>query len=159
MKKFVNRDEKICNEIIKPKDELIQELYQDNVSLHKELSKQAKVIEEAEKYQNERDKILEDNKELHNQIKQIEIEFKEKKFDIEWKYKSKIKSLEKENNYLYNVVDKFRETIRKFIKWICKKFDMGAEDNLIRDFEKETKTYLDAENQIEHEDKENELEL
>ena len=96
---------------------------------------------------------------MHNQIKQIEIEFKEKKFDIEWKYKSKIKSLEKENNYLYNVVDKFRETIGKFIKWICKKFDMGAEDNLIRDFEKETKTYLDAENQIEHEDKENELEL
>ena len=123
------------------------------------MSKQAKVIEEAEKYQNEKDKILEDNKELHNQIKQIEIEFKEKKFDIEWKYKSKIKSLEKENNYLYNVVDKFRETIGKFIKWICKKFDMGAEDNLIRDFEKETKTYLDAENQIEHEDKENELEL
>ena len=158
-KVMINRDEKICNEIIKPKDELIQELYQDNVSLHKELSKQAKVIEEAEKYQNERDKILEDNKELHNQIKQIEIEFKEKKFDIEWKYKSKIKSLEKENNYLYNVVDKFRETIGKFIKWICKKFDMGAEDNLIRDFEKETKTYLDAENQIEHEDKENELEL
>ncbi len=158
-KVMINRDEKICNEIIKPKDELIQELYQDNVSLHKELSKQTKVIEEAEKYQNERDKILEDNKELHNQIKQIEIEFKEKKFDIEWKYKSKIKSLEKENNYLYNVVDKFRETIGKFIKWICKKFDMGAEDNLIRDFEKETKTYLDAENQIEHEDKENELEL
>ena len=38
---------------------------------------------------------------------------------------------------------------------------MGAEDNLIRNFEKETKTYLDAEKQIMYEDreKENELEL
>ena len=44
------RDEKILNDIIKPKDKLIEELYQDNVALHKELSKQAKTIEEAEKY-------------------------------------------------------------------------------------------------------------
>ena len=71
-KVMINRDEKICNEIIKPKDELIQELYQENVSLHKELSKQAKVIEEAEKYQNERDKILADNEELHNTVKHLE---------------------------------------------------------------------------------------
>ena len=77
-KVMINRDEKICNEIIKPKDELIQELYQDNVSLHKELSKQAKVIEEAEKYQNERDKILADNEELHNTVKHLEKEYKKK---------------------------------------------------------------------------------
>ena len=37
---------------------------------------------------------------------------------------------------------------QKFIKWICKKFDIGAEDKLIRDFEKETKISLDAEEQI-----------
>ena len=38
---------------------------------------------------------------------------------------------------------------------------MGAEDNLVRDFQKETHTLLDAEKQIEKEDreKENELEL
>ena len=73
---MINRDEKIGNEIIKPKDQLIQELYQDNVSLHKELSKQARVIEEAEKYQNERDKILADNEELHNTVKHLEKEYK-----------------------------------------------------------------------------------
>lgn len=78
-KVMINRDEKICNEIIKPKNELIQELYQDNVSLHKELLKQAKVIEEAEKYQNERDKILEDNEKLHNTVKHLEKEYKKKK--------------------------------------------------------------------------------
>ena len=46
-------------------------------------------------------------------------------------------------SHLYQVVDRFRETIVKFIKWICKKFDVTTEDNLIRDFEKETRTYLD----------------
>ena len=33
---------------------------------------------------------------------------------------------------------------------------MGAEDNLIRDFEKKNHTYLDAEKQLKHEDKEKE---
>ena len=44
----IKRDEKILEEIIKPKDELIQGLYQDNLRLHQELSRQAKVIDEAE---------------------------------------------------------------------------------------------------------------
>ena len=71
-KVMIGRDEKILNDIIKPKDKLIEELYQDNVTLHKELSKQAKTIEEAEKYQNERDKIIADNKELNNTVKILE---------------------------------------------------------------------------------------
>ena len=36
---------------------------------------------------------------------------------------------------------------------------MGAEDNLIRDFQKETHTLLDAEEQINREDKEKDLEM
>ena len=47
----LKRDERILEEIIKPKDELIKELYKDNLSMHKELSKQSKVVDEAEKYQ------------------------------------------------------------------------------------------------------------
>ena len=39
---------------------------------------------------------------------------------------------------------------------ICKKFDIGAEDNLIRDFEKDTKISLDIEKQIKNEEKEKE---
>ena len=54
------------------------------------------------------------------------------------------------------IIDKFYEVIEKFIKWICKKFDIGAEDNLIRDFEKEIKISLDAEKQIKNEKKEKE---
>lgn len=109
------RDEKILEEIIKPKDDVIQNLYKDNLNLHRELSRQTKIIEEAEKYQKERDSIITDNKKLHNQVENIQAEYKEKEFGMEWKYKSKIKSLEKENNHLHKVVDKFYETVEKFI--------------------------------------------
>ena len=153
------RDEKILEEIIKPKDNLIRNLYQDNMDLHKQLTRQARVIEEAEEYQKERDTILADNRNLHNEVKQIKEEYKKKELDIEWKYKSKIKSLEKENNYLKKVVDRFKENINKFITWICKKFDMGAEDYLIRDFQKETNTFIDPVKQIKHEEREKEWDL
>ena len=155
----MKRDEKILEEIIKPKDNLINELYKDNLSMHQELLRQAKMVEKAEKYEIERDKIIADNKELHNQVDNIKSEYKEKEFDLEWKYKSKIKSLEKENIHLHKVVDKFKETIGKFITWICKKFDMGAEDNLIKDFEKDTRISLDAEKQLKCEEREKDWEL
>ena len=173
--------EKVENEIIKPKDELIQELYQDNITLHRELSKQAKVVNEAEKYQKERDKIIADNKELNSKVKKIESEykeksntldlkfdsrkrelekeFKEKKYEMKYEYKSKIRNLEKENNKLHKIIDKFYETIEKFITWICKKFDIGAEDYLIRDFQKETNTFIDPVKQIKHEEREKEWDL
>ena len=80
---------------------------------------------------------MEDNENLHNEVEQIKKDYKQKEFDNEWKYKSKIKGLEKENNRLHRIIDKFHDTIDKFIHWICKKFDMGAEDNLVRDFERE----------------------
>ena len=173
--------EKVENEIIKPKDEIITALYNDNLALHRELSKQSKVIEEAEKYQKERDKIIADNKELNSKVKKIESEYKEKsntldlKFDsrkrelekefeeknyeMKYEYKSKIRNLEKENNKLHKIIDKFYETIEKFITWICKKFDIGAEDYLIRDFQKETNTFIDPVKQIKHEEREKEWDL
>ncbi len=180
-KVMIGRDEKILNDIIKPKDKLIEELYQDNVTLHKELSKQAKTIEEAEKYQNERDKIIADNKELNNTVKilekeykkksdtldvrfnnrkdELEKEFKYKTYDIENQYKSKIRKLEKENNYLNKIINKFWEILDKFIHCICRKFDIAEEDNLIRDFQEETNTFIDTEKQIKHEEIEREWDL
>ena len=151
--------EKVENKIIKPKDELIQELYQDNLRLHQELSKQAKVVKEAEKYQKERDKIIADNEKLHNQVDTIKAKYKEKGFDIEWKYKSKIKGLEKENRYLHKIVDRFYETVEKFIKWVCKKFGLGESKELVRDFEKETNTLIDPEKQLKKEEREKEWNL
>ena len=152
------RDEKILEDIIKPKDNLIQDLYKDNLNLHRQLTRQAKVIEEAEKYQKERDRIIKDNENLHNEVEQIKADYKQKEFETECKYKSKIKGLEKENSRLNRIIDKFYDTIDKFIHWICKKFDMGAEDNLVRTFQRETNMLLDAEKQIKREDREIEFE-
>ena len=177
----IKRDEKILKEIIKPKDDLIKELYKDNLSLHKELSKQSKVVDEAVKYQKERDKIIADNKELHNTVKEIkyeyqnkndtldlkydnrkkelEKEYQEKSYNLEYEYKYKARKLEKENSKLHKIIDKFYETIDKFIHWICVKFDIAEEDNLIRDFQRETNTFLDPEKQIKHEEMEKEWDL
>ncbi len=153
------RDKKILEEIIKPKDDLINELYQDKLILQQELLKKSKMFEKAEKYQEERNGIIADNENLHNEVEQIKSEYKQKEFDIEWKYKSKIKGLEKENSRLNKIIDKFYEIIDKFIHWICKKFDIGAEDNLVRDFQKETNTLLDAEKQIKREERRNDFEI
>lgn len=175
------RDEKILEEIIKPKDDLIKELYKDNLSLHKELSKQSKVIDEAERYQKERDSIIADNKKLNNKVKdleneyklkssnldfeynnrkaELEQEFQDKEFDIEYKYKSKIRTLEKENNRLHKIIDKFYQTVDKFIIWICKKFGLGESKELIKDFQEETRTFIDPVEQLEHEESEKEWDL
>ena len=149
----IKRDEKILKEIIKPKDDLIKELYKDNLSLHKELSKQSKVVDEAVKYQKERDKILADNKTLHNQVENIKTEYKEKEFDLEWDLKKQIKKLEKENSKLQKIINKFYETIDKFIVWICHKFGFGESKELIKNFQEETRTFIDPVKQIENEEK------
>lgn len=153
------RDEKILEDIIKPKDDLINELYQNNLLMHQQLLRQAKMVEEAEKYQKERNKIMADNRDLHKQVDNIKAEYQQKEDNLEWKYEYRINKLEKENGYLHKVIDKFRETIHKFIEWICVNFDMGTGDTLIRDFERETRTYLDAEEQIKREEREKDLEI
>lgn len=167
--------EKVENEIIKPKDDKIMELYQENLKLHKELSKQVNLVNVAEKYQKERDTIIADNKELHNTVEHLEHEYKKKsntldlrfenskreleeefankEFDIEYKYKSKIRSLEKENNHLHKIIDKFYVTVEKFIDWICHKFGIGESKELVRNFEKETHTFIDPVEQIKYEEK------
>ena len=172
---------KVEKDIIKPKDDLIKELHKDNMDLRRELSKQVRLVKEAEKYQKERDTIIADNKELNNRVKELENEykeksttldlkfdnrkrelekeFKEKNYDMEYEYKIKVRKLEKENSKLHRIIDKFYETIDKFIHWICEKFDIAEEDNLIRDFQKETNTFLDPEKQMKYEEREMEWDL
>ena len=173
--------EKVENEIIKPKDDMIEKLYNEKVSLQKELLKQVNLVNEAEKYQKERDFILADNKELHNTVKHLEHEykkknstldlkfenrkreleenFKNKEFDIEYKYKSKIRSLEKENNHLHKIIDKFYVTVEKFIDWICHKFGIGESKELVKNFEEETHSFIDPQKQLEYEEREKEWDL
>lgn len=177
----IKRDEKILKKIIKPKDDLIKELYKNNLSLHKELSKQSKVVDEAEKYQKERDKILADNEKLHNTVKslehkykvesnnlnfdfnnrkkELEEEFEKKSYNLEYEYKGKYRKLEKENSHLHKIIDKFYETVDKFIVWICNKFGIGESKQLIKDFEKQTNTFIDPVKQLECEEREKECDL
>lgn len=165
---------KVEKDIIKPKDDMIKELFEDNIALHKELSKQAKLIDEAEKYEKERNIILADNEALNQRVKFLEHEYKKKSNTLELKYENKkndlekefenktfelknklynrIDELERENSYLNKIVNKFTETIEKFIHWICKKFSVTEEEDLIRDFQIENDTYLAPEKQIQYEE-------
>ena len=54
------------------------------------------------------------------------------------------------------IVDKFYETVEKFINWICKKFSLGESKELIKDFEIETNICIDPKEQIQKEDREKE---
>lgn len=156
---MLNRDEKIKNEIIKPKDDLIQELYSENLSLHKELSKQTTIIDKAEKFEKEKFKLETENRnlrfnlnifqqEVEKTAKAIDVEYENKIKDLETKYKSKIDNLEYENSKLNKIIDKFKTNLKKFMKWICNKFSYPCEDDLIRDFNKETYSNIDFEQQL-----------
>ena len=91
---------------------------------------------------------------FENRKRELEQEFENKEFDIEYKYKRKIKTLEKENSHLYKIIDKFYETVDKFIVWICNKFGIGESKQLIKDFEKQTNTFIDPVKQLECEERE-----
>ena len=101
---MINRDEKIYEEIIKPKDELINELFDDNTKLRVELSKQVRLVNKAEKYQNEKESILAENSSLRKEVNEaqqeyiiknrnLEAEYKELKKDLEEDYKIKTKKI------------------------------------------------------------------
>lgn len=158
-KVVLNRNKIIEEQIIKPKDKLIKQLYNENVSLHKELSKQTEIIDTAEDYIKEKTSIQNQNKNLiidyqllqkEKQESEEEIKFKyENKIDhIEHKYKKRIKELEKENKSLNKVIDKFKDNLKKFLKWLCHKFSYPCEDDLIRDFNKETYSNINFEKQF-----------
>lgn len=159
LKKFMfNKNEKILNDIIKPKEEMIKELYQENKELRKELSKQANIVDEAEKYQKERNSILADNRALHNKVDELEENYKNKSTMLEWEYENKFNRLEKENSKLHDIIDRFYTTVNKFIKWVCHKFALGDSKELIKDFERENNICIDPVKQIAKEEREYEKE-
>lgn len=158
-KLMLNRDEKIENEVIKPKDDLINKLYNENISLHKELSKQANTINIATEYEKKHTQILEDNvnlqfkckkleKTLENKEKELKQQFEDETYKIDYQYQKIINKLEKENTYLKKVIDRFKFTVQKFITWICHKFSAPSEEALIRNFERETYMDFDVEKQL-----------
>ena len=130
----LNRDKKIEKESIKPKDELIEKLHQDNIRLHKELDKQVEIISKAEEVEQENVKLKKENKK------------------IEREYKSKVNKLNDENIILNRLLNILEKTVEKLIKWVCKKFAVSSEESFIRDFEKENNTYIDVIQQYKYED-------
>ena len=158
----VKRDEKIQKEIIEPKDQLIKQLYSDNKKLHRELEKQVNLIDKAEKFESEKQTILQEQSKLEQKYIKFEKNYNKQTQQLENDYNIKVKELEQdfnkkydnllnENIYLNKFVNKFIETLEKFIHWICKKFAINEEDNLIRDFQKETNTFINPEKQIKYE--------
>lgn len=88
-------------------------------------------------------------KEVKNQDEEeLKFEYENKIDHIEHKYQKKIKELEKENKSLNKIIDKFKGNLKKFMKWLCRKFSYPCEDDLIRDFNKETYSYIDFEKQL-----------
>ena len=53
--------------------------------------------------------------------------------------------VDKFGNY---IIDKFKNNLKKFLKWLCHKFSYPCEDDLIRDFNKETYFNIDFEKQL-----------
>jgi hypothetical protein len=163
-KLMLGRDEKIEELIIKPKDKLIEKLHEENCSLHHELYKQCRLVDKAEKYEKERQSILAENKEIKEKFKTLEndysIKLKQEIRKVENKYEDEIYTLNKENIYLSKIITTLKKTVNKFIHWVCKKFSIFEEEDFIRDFQKETDTYLDPKVQLEYEEeKEKEWDL
>lgn len=148
IKKLVlNRDKIIEEQIIKPQNKLIKELHNENVALHKELSKQTEIIDVAEEFVKEKERLQNENKNLERTVcllqqsknqdeEDLKFEYENKIDHIEHKYQKKIKELEKENKGLNKIINKFKDNLKKFLKWLCHKFSYPCEDDLIRDFNK-----------------------
>ena len=161
----LKRDDKIQKEIIEPKDKLINELYSDNKKLYEELQLQTYLIDKADEFEKERTYLVRDKNILLEKCTGLEKSFDSRLTHeiskIDMKYRKTIDELETENKFLHKVVDKFKNTITKFISWVCHKFECPSEENLVRDYEKETGLDFDVENQIlkENRYKEKEMEM
>ena len=153
---MINRDEKIQEQIIKPKDKAIQELKEQNFLLTMALNKQIKTVDKAIKYEKNINPILDENAELKEKCETLEFTYnakiQEEKQKIKDRYEDRIYNLEKENNFLKKIITTLQQTVEKFIHWICLKFSVSEEDELIRDFEFENDTYINPVKQIEHEE-------
>ena len=151
-----NRDEKIQDLIIAPKDKMIKDLQEQNTLLTFALERQVKTVERASKYEKERKSILAENRELKDKCETMENDYfaklKEETKRIEDKYENKIYHLENENNYLRKIINTLKQTLEKVFIWISNKLSVSEEDELIRKFEADNNTYINPEKQIEYEE-------
>ena len=151
-----NRDEKIQELVVEPRDKMIKEQQEQISLLYLTLQNQVNTVERASKYEKERKSIMCENRKLKEKCGNIEkdysVKLKEEIRKIENKYEDEIYQLEKENSFLRKVINTFQKTVDKFIHWVCNKFSVSSEEEFIRDFEFENAIYLDPEKQIEYEE-------
>ena len=151
-----NRDEKIQELVVEPRDKMIKEQQEQISLLYLTLQSQINTVERASKYEKERKSIMCENRELKEKCENIEkdysVKIKEEIKKVKNKYEDEIYQLEKENNFLRKVINTFQKTVDKFIHWICIKFSISSEEGFIRDFEFENDTFLNPERQIEYEE-------
>ncbi len=158
-KLMINRDEKIENEIIKPKDHLIQKLYQDNLNMHKELSKQTKLVEKAETFEKERATLINKNTNLQEKCNKLEEKIADIEFDLKFDYENEISKLnnkhQKEIKGLKKQIEKFEKAfenvkiiVTSFISWVKRKLSAQSEEEIIHEFEKDTYIDFDLEKQF-----------
>ena len=78
------------------------------------------------------------------------------------KYKKEIKGLKKQIEKFEKAFKNIKSTIKSFISWVCKKFSVQSEDEMIYDFTNETGINFNVDKQLsikEFERKNNELEI
>ena len=158
-----NRDEKIQELIIAPRDKMIKKLQEQNSLLYLTLQSQVNTVERASKYEKERKSIMCENRELKEKYENMEndysIKLKEEIQKVKNKYEDEIYHLEKENSFLRKVINTFQKTVDKFIHWVCNKFSVSSEEEFIRDFQIENDIYINPENQIKYEETQNEYDI
>lgn len=158
-----NRDEKIQELIIAPRDKMIKKLQEQNSLLYLTLQSQVNTVERASKYEKERKSIMCENRELKEKYENMEndysIKLKEEIQKVKNKYEDEIYHLEKENCFLRKVINTFQKTVDKFIHWVCNKFSVSSEEEFIRDFQIENDIYINPENQIKYEETQNEYDI
>ena len=158
-----NRDEKIQELVIEPRDKMIKEQQEQISLLYLTLQNQVNTVERASKYEKERKSIMCENRELKEKCENMENDYstklKEEIRKVENKYENEIYQLEKENSFLRKVINTFQKTVDKFIHWVCTKFSVSSEEEFIRDFQIENDIYFDSEEQIEYEEKQEYTEM
>ena len=99
-----NRDEKIQELVVEPRDNMIKEQQEQISLLYLTLQNQVNTVERASKYEKERKSIMCENRELkekcENMEKDYSIKLKEEIRNVENKYEDEIYQLENENNFL-----------------------------------------------------------
>ena len=156
IRKFmVNRDEKIQNEIIKPRDDLIQELHKDNVALHKELSKKSKLFEKADEIQDENHRLKHKNIELNARCDELEekLTYTENDYEREIErinnnHEREVGKLNKHIESLKGIIEDFKVMVHQFVKWVVKKLSAPTEEEVMHKFERETGTYFNIDSQL-----------